>query len=144
MGNSVTIIDGVTNAVINTITVGSSPNAFCRNATQNRTYVANYASSNLSVLRDSMTSGIEEECLTPNVTLTELEIYPNPAKSVIRVRCPSPIAKIKIFDVTGKTVKEMNSFGVNEVAVSLKGINSGIYFVQLDNQTTIKKLMVTK
>jgi len=57
----VTVVDGVTNEVIRTITVGAAPIGFCHNAGANRMYVANFWSSSISVLRDSGVGVAEEE-----------------------------------------------------------------------------------
>ena len=59
--DNVTVIDGATDSVITTITVGGGPSAFAWNPIQNRTYVANYWSNTVSVIRDSIIIGIEEE-----------------------------------------------------------------------------------
>jgi YVTN family beta-propeller protein len=164
---NVTIIDGATNSVITTITVGDQPCAFTYNPQQNRVYVANYFSSSISVIRDEI-PGIEEIVSPNRVAMTNFEIYPNPAKSVLRVRFQppfdSPFIKggkgdlIKIFDASGTLIKEIAtppsvfasqsiSTGSalrndNEVKISLKGINPGIYFIQLRKET--KKLLVVK
>lgn len=154
---SVTIIDGANNSVITTVPVGNGPFALTWNLMQNRTYVANWSSSNVSVIRDEM-PGIEErqtfdaECLMP-------EIFPNPAKSVMRVRIPLSVKAIKIFDVSGKLIKEIastsefasQSIGTRfalrndngrEIKISLKGISPGIYFLRLGKET--KKFLVVK
>ena len=98
-----------------------------------------------------------------------LEVYPNPAKTVMRVRCPWPVEEktdLKIFDVSGKMTKEIASpaplskrqfrnnyatsskkvLGRNdgevEMKISLKGISPGIYFLRLGKET--KKFLVVK
>ena len=103
--------------------------------------------------------GIEERLIF-NAERSMLQVYPNPAKTVIRVLIPwasfTPNASrltLKIFDVSGKLVKEIASpaplskrqfrnnyatsskkvLGRNDrkIEISLKGINPGIYFLQL-------------
>jgi hypothetical protein len=98
--------------------------------------------------------GIVEERTTLDATRKTPEIYPNPAKSVVRVRVPwanlTPNASrptLKIFDVSGKLIKEAASVssrndGIRETKISLKGINPGIYFLQLG--TEVKKFLVVK
>ena len=98
--------------------------------------------------------GIEEDILFNAKRLTP-EIYPNPAKTVIRVRYPWSdkgsrlIQAIKIFDVSGKLIREITSppkadrnDRIGEIKISLKGINPGLYFLVLGKETT--KLMVVK
>ncbi len=47
---SVTVIDGATDAVIRTITMGAGPRDFCLNTQSNRVYVANYFIDSVTVL----------------------------------------------------------------------------------------------
>jgi hypothetical protein len=123
--------------------------------------VANYYSSSVSVIRD--VTGIEEHS-TLNASSQTFEVYPNPAKSYFTIRLPlsarigsldsrrvdsTDNSLIKIYDVTGKVVKEiamtaLQSRNVRVVRVLLDGIKNGVYFIQLDNQTTTKKLIITK
>jgi hypothetical protein len=71
------------------------------------------------------------------------DVYPNPASSEIRVHCPSSAAKANIYNVTGKVIKEVDIY--NEYTnISLKGINPGIYFLQIGNEAVTKKLVITK
>ncbi len=78
-----------------------------------------------------------------------LEIYPNPAKNVMRVRhqwSAEEKVDLKIFDVTGKLVREENVTSAKshkqEVKISLKGISPGIYFLRLGKET--KKFLVVE
>ncbi|MDH5187121.1 MAG: hypothetical protein OEW70_08680 [candidate division WOR-3 bacterium] len=166
--NDITIIDCESDTVIKTIMVGSGPYKLCWNWHQNRVYVANYNEGTVSVLRDSF-SGIDEQ-ENSDLKMRTLEISPNPAKTVIRVRVPWAnkgrrlIQAVKIFDVSGKLVKEIASpaplskrqfrnnyatsskkvLGRNDkrIEISLKGINPGIYFLQFGK--TIKKFLVVR
>ncbi len=139
--NNVTVIDGQTNSVITTITVGSERQAFCWNSIQNRVYVTNHYSSSISVIRDVM-PGIEEARGQIQEVKT-FEVYPNPAKSFFVVRGPSSVSNIKIFDVTGKIVKEARS-EKQEARISLDGIKSGVYFIKIGNEMIREKLVITK
>jgi len=151
-GNSdnVTIINGANNQVVTTIAVGNMPFAFAWNSIQNRTYAANFFDSTVSVIMD--VTGIEESSMLDAISVTP-EIYPNPAKGVLRVRGPLSEKAIKIFDVSGKMVKEIEILrstqndkgrmdqndGASEAKISLKGINPGIYFLQFGEMSVTKK-----
>jgi YVTN family beta-propeller protein len=147
-GNNVTVIDGASDSVITTIPVGGGPKAFAWNPIQNRTYVANYWSFTVSVIRDSIISGIEETT-NPNAISLTLEIYPNPARAYLAIRLPQAADRqtLKIFDVSGKLVKVADEVTSpqshkQEVRISLKGIKPGIYFLRLDKET--KKFLIVK
>jgi hypothetical protein len=91
--------------------------------------------------------GIGEELLTQKAERFTLEINPNPAKSVIRVRGPFSEKTVNVFDITGKLIKEIASASprndqTGEAKISLKGINPGVYFLRLGKET--KKFLVVK
>ena len=98
--------------------------------------------------RNPTGSGIEEEVRSKRQEVRGLEVYPNPAKSYFTVRF-SQIAEhsqIKIFDVSGKLVKEILRSAQNDnmVRVSLDGIKNGIYFVKAGNEMIREKLVIAK
>jgi len=90
--------------------------------------------------------GIEDNRHSPVADRLSLEVYPNPAKAYFTLRLPQSNGReqIKIFDVTGKVVKELESSGNRELRISLDGIKNGIYFVQVRDVLEIKKLVITK
>jgi len=55
----------------------------------------------------------------------------------------SALGGLKIFDVSGKLIKEIALTGTGqEIKISLQGINPGIYFIRLG--TEVKKFLVVK
>jgi len=144
---NVTVIEGTNDSVITTISVGEYPLAFCWNSIQNRVYVANYWGSSISVIRDEI-PGIEER-IALNAERFMPEIFPNPARSYLAIRLPQTADRLsmKIFDVTGKEIREIatpsaRNDKTEEVRISLKGINPGIYFLQVGKE--VKKFLVIK
>jgi hypothetical protein len=95
--------------------------------------------------------GIQEDRKPLTIDLLSFEIFPNPAKSYLAIRLPSTADRqaIKIFDVSGKLVKVIDKVTSaqehkQEMKISLKGINPGIYFVQSGWESITKKLVITK
>ena len=91
--------------------------------------------------------GIQEERITQNASRLMPEIYPNPARSYFTVRISPTANRIKIFDVSGKMIKEIattasQSRNDKEVKIPLKGISPGIYFLRLGKET--QKFLVVK
>jgi hypothetical protein len=87
----------------------------------------------------------------PFVMANCAELYPSPVKSYLTIRSlpTADRSAIKIFDISGKLIKEIASPASEshnnqerEIRISLKGINPGIYFLQLGKET--KKLLVVK
>ncbi len=70
-----------------------------------------------------------------------MEVFPNPARTNIRVTLHDAVAngKIMLTDITGNTIRTMNATG-NVLTLDLSELASGIYFVRymddLHNQTT--------
>ncbi len=91
--------------------------------------------------------GIEDDILVNNIH-SKFEIYPNPSISFFNVRLPKAVnqQELKIFDASGKMVKILDPTSIQknkqEVRISLKVINPGIYFLRLDKET--KKFLVVK
>jgi hypothetical protein len=76
---------------------------------------------------------------------TKFSVYPNPARSYFSVRLSlsTDRLEIKIFDITGKLIKSEELKGKN-YRISLDGIKNGVYFVKVDNNTQVTKIIVTK
>jgi hypothetical protein len=121
------------------------------------------------VILEQLPPGIEENNRPINAKSIMLKIYPNPAKGVIRVQVPLTFSsslrsddsssclphqwgedrrrEIKIFDVSGKLVKVIDKVTSaqehkQEMNISLKGINPGIYFLQVGKE--VKKFLVVR
>jgi hypothetical protein len=112
-------------------------------------YSSNGTNNDIVTIKYRGTSGIEESSTFDAKRFT-LEVYPNPAKTVMRVRVPMSVkeeTELKIFDVSGKLIKEIATPSARndrngEIKVSLKGISPGIYFLRLGKETT--KFLVVK
>ena len=115
----------------------------------NCVYVTGYSESvdgnpDYLTIKFVQSEGIEENCTPLSADRLSFEIYPNPARSYFAVHLPQTAdhSQIKIFDVSGKLIKELKSPETKELRVSLKGISPGIYFIRLG--TINKKIIVTK
>jgi len=62
---------------------------------------------------------------------SNFSVYPNPAGNVINVAAKNAVAinKIQITDINGRTVKQVEVSGLNEVQVNTSDLNSGVYFL---------------
>jgi uncharacterized delta-60 repeat protein len=99
-------------------------------------------------IKYSQNPGIEENRLPLSADHLPLQLFPNPASSVVRVRCPSS-ADIRIYDITGKVVKEIgdcfaDARNDNTARVPLDEIKNGVYFVQVGDIIVKEKLVVLK
>jgi uncharacterized delta-60 repeat protein len=117
---------------------------------QENVYVAGWTY-NLGTNYDAITikytqsSSVEENQSPIFVNRYPFEIYPNPAKDYFIARFPfkSQCQTLKLYDVTGKIVKEVKSVQ-SGTRISLDGIKNGVYFVQVGDMTKKEKVVVNK
>uniref|UniRef100_A0A7V0Z6Y0 T9SS type A sorting domain-containing protein n=1 Tax=candidate division WOR-3 bacterium TaxID=2052148 RepID=A0A7V0Z6Y0_UNCW3 len=81
------------------------------------------------------------------------QIYPNPAKGVLRIRFNSPDERkiiIKLYDVCGRLVHQKNllksKIGMNELLIKPECLPAGVYFVRLEAEgyTKTEKAILLK
>lgn len=82
----------------------------------------------------------------------KLSIYPNPANTTLNVKMEieqSADTKLKIFDLTGKVVKDLSKELVFEndgykASLDISDLSAGIYFVRIEQKDQVysKKLVV--
>jgi len=87
-----------------------------------------------------------ETSIIPEPELSDVQLYPNPASSQIRVEhAESRIDQVRIFNLSGQVVREVT---VNDHAVSidLYGLNAGMYIVQVVAGDTVvtRRLQVNR
>jgi hypothetical protein len=71
-----------------------------------------------------------------------LVAYPNPASSVLNIRCTSDtigVVKLNIYDLTGKLVRSLSSFKAQyfmDVQITVSDMQAGIYVIEvvIDNK----------
>jgi hypothetical protein len=90
-------------------------------------------------------------CTVPVITSTEespepeINIFPQPATSVINITSSIPIIKIEILNLTGEKTNIYNPNGVKEWKANIKHLNSGVYIIRYvleDNQAHFRKIIV--
>ena len=74
-----------------------------------------------------------------------LNIYPNPAKSVVNIESSlKGAAQVSIIDMIGRCVKQVSVDDMSNVAIDVENLNKGVYFisVQQDRNHNIQKLVI--
>jgi hypothetical protein len=82
---------------------------------------------------------------TEDFSLKAASIYPNPSNGTFRIQTKTALAKVNVYGQTGnfiKTIEVKNNS--QDVEVSLKGIATGLYLLELQNETekSWKKIIV--
>lgn len=81
--------------------------------------------------------GLEES------TLSNLSIYPNPAKDVVYIQSEQNIKSIRLLNLNGQLLASENGSGSNH-SLSLRGLNPGLYLLEVwsQGQAQITKIIV--
>jgi hypothetical protein len=114
-----------------------------------RGYMVNdYGDIYAKVLEWSHIPMVGEEVTSSLCPATRLRIWPNPSKSAIRlqiIEVKSRNTKIRIYDVTGRMVKDLSRSLRSNGVVSVS-LNPGVYFIEYSNetQTVTKKAVVVE
>lgn len=98
--------------------------------------------------------GLEETPLQNLISIKpSLKIYPNPAKSVVRVQYSLPVegkVTIQLFDISGRLIKtlvdEYKKSDNYSLTLNTKTLPTGVYFLSLqtDEKRVIERLVVVK
>jgi DNA-binding beta-propeller fold protein YncE len=134
-------MDGASNVWKTTIAVGMYPTALVCFPESGRAYVANEGSMSISVLRDTMPSGVEEQHADPRsmgaATVVRAVLFLPLASSVER-----EVSGV-LLDVSGRKVMDLLP-GANDV----RALAPGVYFVreaQAQAQAqAIQKVVITR
>ena len=70
-------------------------------------------------------------------TKEKFSVYPNPASEVIYFKNINKINELKITNVNGKVVKRVSKTN-NTDKINISNLNSGVYFIQFDSNTTLR------
>jgi hypothetical protein len=67
-----------------------------------------------------------------NVDMSELSIYPNPAKNELFIQSDSPIDKVEIYNLAGSCVLSESNFAGS---INVSTLAAGVYFVKIHTAT---------
>lgn len=65
--------------------------------------------------------------------LTNIDIYPNPVKTTLRVDSDVSITSAKILSLQGKVIMSNSVGNKKDFQLELKGVSTGVYFLILEN-----------
>ncbi len=65
-------------------------------------------------------------------TIKDLKVYPIPATDFINLDTSSKIIEVKIFDINGRVLKEIQKENIRKINIS--NLTSGVYFLEIQNQ----------
>ena len=122
--NSVSVIDGATNAVVATPTVGTNPDAIVSNPVTNMVYVANYTGNSVSVI-DGATNAV---VATPTVGSYPVAIAANPVTNMVYVANLTSNS-VSVIDGATNAVVATPTVGSYPVAIAVNPVTNMVYVV---------------
>jgi hypothetical protein len=76
--------------------------------------------------------------------LSEITIYPNPAKNYLQIDSKAQIQEITILDLMGKAILHLNNEYGDLITININGINSGTYLLMIETKQGISAHKFTK
>jgi hypothetical protein len=120
-------------------TTNSIDLAWARSASAS-TSIGNHGTGNRGFASGTFTTlGIED------FSLNATSVYPNPSSGEFYIKTKTNLSKVNLYSQTGALVKTIDvTDDSREVRVSTSGIQSGVYFLELQNDTekSWKKVIV--
>ena len=102
-----------------------------------------YTAKSSNIIRSNIATNGTIGIQTVVTNNTSVEVYPNPAKDKVMVMSDKHIVKVKVMDISGRTVQTF--FGdSNVLQIPLTDISSGTYMLQVitSEGVSVKKLIV--
>ena len=76
-----------------------------------------------------------------DLAFDNLSVYPNPTNNVLNIKIDESLSTIQLKDITGKLVK---TFQANSTQLNIAEFESGIYFLEIANETNKSVIKVIK
>jgi len=74
----------------------------------------------------------------------KISVYPVPSQGSVTIESKVNINNIKIFDLTGKCVLNVNIGNENNYKMELPSLNDGLYLLQINNSELVKRIQIVK
>ncbi|WP_317899832.1 T9SS type A sorting domain-containing protein [Aurantibacillus circumpalustris] len=64
------------------------------------------------------------------------ELFPNPASTAVEIKGDFASARLDVYDLTGKIVKQISGIATNTIEINISDLPEGFYNVAINNQKT--------
>lgn len=139
-----TLIAGLRSTGINSVTI----KLINTNSTNNQViFNSREAASSRPELVITNTGGARTALITKNeIPVIEMgvNVYPNPVKDILNVRTNSGPATLKLYDASGRLVRQQQISGKTVQQVPVDYLKNGLYLLKIENTTgsTTKKIVI--
>lgn len=86
-----------------------------------------------------------EQLKTTSFSNFDFMMHPNPAETILNLNSEATINTIRLYDVMGKSILEVQNLDSNTKTIDVSELSNGIYFVEIttdSNAKTTKKLVI--
>lgn len=92
------------------------------------------------------TFSVDRNLGTEEFFADNFSIYPNPVKDVfyLTAKNQTAIQNVKVIDMNGRTVNEMNTSDVSELQLNIADLNAGVYFVKVQSESGVGTTKIVK
>lgn len=129
-----------------TIQVSDTPEIILSDLTPETTYeiyISTICEEEESVASETVSFETDEDMSVDDNVYGEFKFYPNPVMNQINVSSENPIEDIRIFDLQGRLVKEIQP-NTNQIEISVENLSSGLYFMKVTIQNQHKTYKIIK
>ncbi len=96
-----------------------------------------YFDFNPPIITNTATTEIVETLSLTNVNTHRFNVFPNPAQSELTIKGNRSINHVTIVDVNGRLLKSIKRSGLtSSTIINVEGLNSGIYFLNIESEST--------
>ena len=79
-----------------------------------------------------------------NTTITAAAIYPNPFTDDIKITSSSELKSVRIMNITGKTVVQLNNLSGTTLSIPVQALKAGIYIISVESAESVSVQKITK
>lgn len=142
MNDIVTVVDGSADTVMTVVSVGTGPESMHRRADVGRTYVCNTGDPSVSVIKDSVPAGVEEERTKAEGQRTSQTICRGSLVLLEAVGGERSAIGAHLLDISGREVMDLYP-GSNDVS----GVSPGVYFLRSADggkRSAVRKVVIQR
>jgi len=101
---------------------------------------------NPPIITNTFQTEFVDQLSVPSLETTHFQIYPNPVREMMYIQSTSTetLSSIRLFNMLGKEVLQLNHIHSTATQINLSGLQSGIYLIELTSEhgtTTTKKVV---
>lgn len=98
-----------------------------------------------SIDKDNKVNHTDTKKITINDKQQTIDVYPNPATTILNIVSKEKMQQIKIINQLGQTLKQFNNLNVKQQTINIEQFSKGIYIIQItttDQEIKTQKIII--